>query len=102
MGPLSNFQLNSLMAVLLVRVIPKGSNDKEENKNREDNFFNNYGGSTVHYSRDREKRNKLLETIKEDSNIDQTFEKISLLDRITLRCRQPRRHKLFEKSTKRI
>ena len=75
------------MAVLLVRVIPKGLNPYEVKKNREDDFFDKYGGNTVKYSKDRAKRDQLLETIKEDSNIDQTFEKKNLFDRITQRCR---------------
>ena len=90
------------MAVLLVRVIPKGLNPYEEKKNREDDFFKKYGGNIVTHSKDRTKRDQLFETIKEDSNIDQTFEKKNLFYRLMQRCRQPSRYKLLEKSTKRI
>ena len=51
--------------------------------NREDDFYQKYGGTRF----GKERKKELFEIIKKDSNIDQTFEKISLLNRFKQKCR---------------
>ena len=72
MGPLTAFQLHSLMAQFLVRVIPS-SNQKNNKECRENDFYSKYGVDGFTYDKDQERKKELLKTLQKDQIADERF-----------------------------